>query len=350
MIISIIAFFIIFGVIVVSHEFGHFAIARRNGIRVLEFDIGFGPELYRKEGKETDLSIRLLPIGGACLFDGLDGVSQEKGELDEHAFPNAKPGARFATILAGPMANFILGFLLATILVAFSGVTLPTVQSVMDDSAAQEAGLEAGDRITRINGESIHLYEEVSLISQLSYGHQLTITYSRDGQKNTVTLTPRYDEESGRYLIGIQGGEYHKCNALEVFQYGFYQGVYWVKVTWKSLGLIFTGHFSKDDVSGPVGIVKAVDDTRTAASPYGASAVILSLLNLTTLLTINLGIVNLLPLPALDGGRLLFVIIEMLRGKPVPPEKEGMVHLAGVMVLLFIMILVMFNDISRFFR
>ena len=353
MIVSILIFLIMFSVIVISHEFGHYAIARRNGIRVNEFDIGMGPVLYRKEGLETDLCIRLLPIGGACMFDGMDVADdgEEDGIPDEHSFPNAPVAARIAAVLAGPMANFILGFIFSLILVAFVGTDLPVIQEVIPDSAAMEAGLQAGDVIKKVNGENIHIYREVTLISMMNYGEPLRITYERNGERMTADLTPRFDTEDNRYYIGIRGsGEYLKCNPFQVFQYGFYETGYWLKATYKSLGLIFRGHFSKDDISGPVGVVKVVDDTYEETAPYGPAAVILTFLSLATLLTVNLGVINLLPLPALDGGRLLFLLLEAVRGKPIPPEKEGLVHLAGFAVLMFVMILVLFNDISRFFR
>ena len=352
MLVSILIFLLIFSVLVISHEFGHFAIARRNGIRVLEFDIGMGPVLYRKKGGETDFCVRLLPIGGACIYDGLEGLDDdEEHQMDEHSFPNAPVGSRIASVLAGPMANFILGFIFSVILVAFTGTDLPVIQEIIPDSAAMEAGLEKGDVIKKINGETIHIYREVSLVSMMNYGEPLRITYERDGEKNTVELTPILDKEDNRYYIGIRGsGQYMKCNPVQVFQYGFYETFYWLKATYKSLGLIFRGHFTKDDVSGPVGVVKVVDDTYTETAPYGPAAVILTFLSLATLLTVNLGVINLLPLPALDGGRLVFLFLELVRGKPIPPEKEGMVHLAGFALLIFVMILVLFNDISKFVR
>lgn len=352
MLVSILIFLLIFSVIVISHEFGHFAIARRNGIRVLEFDIGMGPVLYRKKGGETDFCVRLLPIGGACIYDGLEGLDdEEEHQMDEHSFPNAPVGSRIASVLAGPMSNFILGFIFSVILVAFTGTDLPVIQEIIPDSAAMEAGLEKGDVIKKINGETIHIYREVSLVSMMNYGEPLRITYERDGEKNTVELTPILDKEDNRYYIGIRGsGQYMKCNPVQVFQYGFYETFYWLKATYKSLGLIFRGHFTKDDVSGPVGVVKVVDDTYTETAPYGPAAVILTFLSLATLLTVNLGVINLLPLPALDGGRLVFLFLELVRGKPIPPEKEGMVHLAGFALLIFVMILVLFNDISKFVR
>ena len=253
--------------------------------------------------------------------------------------------------MAGPVANFLLGLLFSIVLVAFTGTDLPVIQEVIPDSAAAEEGLEAGDVIRSINGERIHIYREITLISIMNYGEPLHITFERDGERQTVDLVPKFDESDNRYYIGIRGsGEYLKCNPFQVFRYGFYETGYWLKATVKSIGLIFRGHFSPDDVSGPVGVVKVVDDTYTQTAPYGPAAVLLTFLSLSTLLTVNLGVINLLPLPALDGGRLLFLLLELVRGKPVPPEKEGMVHLAGFAVLMFVMILVLFNDISRFFR
>ncbi|MBO5998949.1 MAG: RIP metalloprotease RseP [Lachnospiraceae bacterium] len=350
MLVSIIIFLIIFGVIVVGHEFGHYAIARRGGIRVNEFDIGMGPALFTKQVGETKFSLNLLPIGGACIFDGMNGLEAQSGDLDEHAFPNAGVWTRIATVFGGPFANFILGYLFAFIVVAFCGIQPPVINSVMEGSAAEEAGLMAGDVITKINHESIHLYDEVSLFSMMNNGEPLDITVRRDGEKIQVTLTPRYNEEAGRYYIGLVGSTTEKLNAPNVFKYAFYQTFYWVKATYKSIFTIFTGHFSKDDLAGPVGIVKVVDDTYTEVRPYGLPSVILTFLNLATLLTVNLGIVNLLPLPALDGGRLVFLFIEAIRGKPIPPEKEGLVHLAGIFALIILMVFVLFNDISRFFR
>ncbi len=367
MIISILIFLVIFSVIVIGHEFGHYAVARRCGIRVKEFDIGMGPVLFRKQGKETDFCIRVFPIGGACLFDGMDSMydpdsvadpsgekdfaSARKKDADLHAYPNASVGARMATVLAGPIANFLIGLVFAIVIVAFSGTDLPVVREVMDGSAAQEAGLEAGDTIRAINGEPIHIYREVQLFSMMNYGEPLRITYERDGAKNTVTLTPRYNEEAGRYYIGLIGsGEYIKCGPLQTFRYGFYEAEYWVRATFKSLGLIFRGHFSADDLSGPVGIVKVVDDTYETTKPYGLSATVLSFLSLTTLLSINLGIMNLLPIPALDGGRFLLLLVEMIRGKKLSPDKEGYVTLAGVVILMAVMVFALFNDVSKFFR
>ena len=142
-------------------------------------------------------------------------------------------------------------------------------------------------------------------------------------------------------------GEYIKCNPIQVFQYSFYEVEYWVKATYKSIGMLLSGQATKDDVSGPVGIAQFVGDTYEEAKGYGVSTVIFTMMNIVILLSVNIGIMNLLPLPALDGGRLIFMFVEVIRGKPVPPEKEGIVHFAGLVVLMILMVFVMYNDIMK---
>lgn len=350
MVISIIFFLIIFFVVVISHEFGHFIVAKKNGIHVVEFFIGMGPALFSFVKGDTKYSLKLLPIGGACMFEGEDGLEKEKGELSERAFPNAPVWVRFATIFAGPLFNFLTAYVMALIVVSVCGSTLPEIQKVNEGSAAGAAGLMEGDVITHINGKRMHLGEDVTLIAQLNTkGEPLTVTYERDGVENTVVIQPEYDENSKRYYMGIITGAYLDCNVPQTFQYAFYTMEFYVKATYKSLGMLVTGQLSKDDVSGPVGIVKTVDDVYDAAKGYGALTVAVNMLNIALLLSVNLGIMNLLPLPALDGGRLVFLLIEAIRGKPVPPEKEGLVHFAGMAALMILMAIVLFNDITKFF-
>lgn len=354
MIVSIIIFFIIFGVLVISHEGGHFLIAKANGIRVNEFTIGMGPALFKTKKGDTEYSIRLLPFGGACIFDGMDGLEDDKEEetqeYDEHSFRNAKVWSRIATVFAGPFFNFLLAYVLSIIVTAFSTWTFPVVAGLTEDSAAAEAGLAEGDTIISINGENISMGQEVTLISQLNNGEDLTIVYERDGEEYTTVLTPKYDEESGRYYMGVYVGEYGNITGIDILPYAYKNVVFYFKMTWKSLAMLVTGRFSVNDLSGPVGIVKAVDDTYEAVKPYGLPSVVLTMLDLALFLSVNLGVMNLLPIPALDGGRLIFLLIEVVRGKPVPPEKEGYVHLAGMIALMVLMVIVLFNDIGRFIR
>ena len=349
MAVSIICFIIIFCVVVVSHEFGHFIVAKKNGIRVLEFFVGMGPTLFSFERGETKYSLKLFPIGGACVFEGEDGLETENGELSEGAFPKAPVWARFATIFAGPLFNFITAYLMAIILVWACGVALPVVQSITEGGAAEEAGLAAGDVIVEMDGNSIHLQDQVSFFSAVNKGEAVELVYERGGTEYTVVVHPKFSEEDNRYYIGITTGEYLECSVPQVFKYAFHTMEYWVQYTFKSLSMMVQGQVSRDEVSGPVGIVKVVDETYDAAKEYGPATVVLSMINIALLLSVNLGILNLLPLPALDGGRLVFLLLEALRGKPIPPEKEGMVHLAGMIALMVLMVLVLFNDITKFF-
>lgn len=348
---TVILFLVIFGLVVISHEFGHFIIGKKNGIRVVEFAVGMGPTLFSFTKGETKYSLKLLPLGGACMFDGEDGVAAEDGVQDEHSFLAANVWARIATVFAGPLFNFLLAFVFSLIIVAFTGTDRPIVQELMENSAAEEAGLQVGDEIVSINDERTHLYREVSLISILNKGQTLDIVVKRNGEKQEITLVPKYSEEDGRYYIGLVGaGEYMKCNPVQVFQYGFFEVRYWVKATYKSLVMLVQGQATKDDVSGPIGIAQFVGDTYEEVKPYGISSVIFTMMNIVILLSVNLGIMNLLPLPALDGGRLVFMFIEVIRGKPVSPEKEGMVHFAGLVVFMILMVFIMYNDIARIFQ
>lgn len=299
------------------------------------------------------------------MFDGEDGAVQEEKEdglqgadgsggglafeeAEGCAFTEAGVYKRIATVFAGPFFNFILAFVFSLIVVAFTGADRPVVMGFMDNSPAQAAGLRVGDVITKINHEHIHLYREVSLISALNEGETLEVHYIRDGEKAATKVVPMYDEAAGRYYIGLLGaGEYLDCNPLQVFQYGLYEMEYWMKATYKSLGMLLSGRATKDDVSGPVGIAQFVGETYEEAKPYGISSVIFTMMNIVILLSVNLGILNLLPLPALDGGRLVFMLIEVVRGKPVPPEKEGMIHFAGLVAFMVLMLFVMYNDIMR---
>ena len=350
MTVSVLIFFIIFGVLVTSHEFGHFIVAKSGGIRVNEFFVGMGPTIWKKQKGETLYSIKLLPIGGACVFDGMDPVAEEKEGYDEHSFLNAPVWRRIATLFAGPFANFIIAYILAVVLVSFSAWDYPVINKMTEESAAAEAGMMPGDKIISVDGEKVYMAGEVTLISQFAKGSAMDIVYERDGETYETTLLPKYSEEDKRYYMGVYLGEYGKIEGPAALKYAWYEVRYYFKTTYRSLALLVQGRLSKDDVSGPVGMVKMVDDTYEEVRPYGISAVVLTMLSLTVLLSVNLGIMNLLPLPALDGGRLVFQFIEVIFGKPVPPEKEGFVHMIGMVALMGLMVFVLFNDISKFTR
>lgn len=353
MIVSILVFILIFSLVVISHEMGHFLIARMNGIAVKEFGIGMGPVIYKKTRKETEWVIRLLPIGGACVFEGSDIFVEEEDEKENPAegdYRSANVWRRIATVLAGPVFNVILGFFLALILVGFSGTDRPVIQELIPNYPAEEAGLIPGDMITEMDGENINLYREISINSYLNKGENIEITYERDGVEYETVIEPKYDPETDRYYIGFVGaGEYVEANGLDVFPYAWYEVKYAISSTVKSLQMLVTGNANSEDVSGPVGITLIIDDVIETSSPYGISSVILTLLNFSLLLSVNLGVLNLLPIPALDGGRLILMLVEVIRGKPLEPEKEGVIQLVGFALIVLLMVFVLYNDITKIF-
>lgn len=356
MIITILVFILIFSIVVISHELGHFLLAKKNRIHVVEFSVGMGPVIVSRQGKETKYTLKLFPIGGACMFEGEDGlVNEENKGTDlrsiEGTFQSANVWGRISTVFAGPFFNILLAFLLSLIVVGFGGSDRPVVMGTMEGFPAAEAGIQAGDKIIRINGERIRIYREVTLISYANRGEKLEIEYERDGTRYTTNITPMYDQTSGRYYIGLQGaGEYVKCRNFQIFEYGYYEVRYWLISTFKSIGMMFQGKVQADDLAGPVGIAQVIDNAIEETKPMGLPTVVLTMINIAILLSVNLGVLNLLPLPALDGGRLVFLLIEVVRGKPVPPEKEGMVHFAGFVLLMLLMVFVLYNDIMRLFQ
>lgn len=346
---TFILFVLIFSIVVVSHEFGHFLLAKLNGIRVLEFSVGMGPTLLAFTKGETKYSLKLLPIGGACMFEGEDGLNTQEGEITEGSFMNANVWARISTVLAGPIFNFILGAIIAIIMVSLIQITLPVIR-VAEDGAAMEAGLETGDKIVALNGEKVYLFDELALFNRVNGGKTATVQFERNGELLETRLTPKYDEASGGYLLGVYCDAIAEETGIAKLKYAWYEMRFCVQQTYKSLLLIVQGQVKSDEVAGPVGIaVNVVGKTYEAAKEYGAMTVFINMLNITLLLTMNLGILNLLPIPALDGGRLVFMLIEVVRGKPIPPEKEGMVHFAGLMFFMALMVFVFFNDLRNIF-
>lgn len=346
---KIILALLIFSLIVVFHELGHFLLAKKNGITVTEFSLGMGPRLLSHVWGETRYSIKLLPFGGSCLMVGEDEDSD-----DVNAFNNKPVGARIAVVAAGPVFNFILAFILSLFIVGSIGYDAPVVWKVTDGFPAQEAGIEAGDTILRLNHTNIHVYREVTLFVQLNQKNAdapVEVTY-RDGEigeKRTVTLTPR-QAENGNYYLGFTGsGIRTRGGVVTTLKYSAYEVKYWISTTLKSLGMLFDGQVGANEVSGPVGIVNYIGDTYEESRSDGAFYVWLNMLNIAILLSANLGVMNLLPIPALDGGRLVFLILEAIRGKGIDPEKEGFVHMVGMVALMALMVFVMFNDIRQIF-
>lgn len=343
---GIILAILLFSGIIIFHELGHFTLAKLNGIRVDEFSLGLGPTIIGKEIGGTKFSLKLLPFGGACMMGEDDVEDQSEG-----SFNTKSVWARISVIAAGPIFNFIMALIFSVIMVAWIGYDAPVLTGVDEGYSAIEQGIQEGDVITGMNGKSIHLWKEVTLFNLMNQdADSVTITYERDGQEHTVTVEPRQLEGDANARIGIRGsGEYTKAGFLKSVQYGAYTLRYWVDYTFDCLKLLVTGQVGIKQMSGPVGIVNVVDDIYKEAAPAGWQAVVLNLLNIAILLSANLGVMNLLPLPALDGGRLVFLAVEAVRRKRVPPEKEGMVHFAGFALLMVLMVVVMYNDIRNLF-
>lgn len=334
-----------FGVLIISHEFGHFLLAKLNGIYVEEFSVGMGPRLLSWQGEETRYSLKAIPFGGSCMMLGEDEDCK-----DPRAFGSKSVWARISVLAAGPIFNFILAFILAMIVLGSMGIDQPVLTNVIEGYPAKEAGMQAGDKIVKLNDETIHVYRDVSLYLALHAGETLDVAYERDGERHETVIVPKYNEEYNSYMMGIQvAGEREKLGIVGTIQYSFYEVGYWIHYTFVSLEMMFSGKVGVKDVSGPVGMVSSMSDMVERSSSSGAFYVFINLANFSILLSANLGVLNLLPLPALDGGRLLFCLIELVRGKPVKQEYEAIVHGIGLILLLGLSVVILFKDIWQLF-
>lgn len=333
--------------IILFHELGHFLLAKRAGIRVNEFSLGLGPTIWGIQKGETKYSLKLLPFGGACMMEGEDEDSSA-----ENSFGSKSVWARISVVAAGPIFNFIMALVFSFVIISATGYDLPVLVDVTEGYAAEEAGLQAGDLLLELNGKKIHFYRDVSAYSLYHAGEPVIVTFERDGQQYKTELIPKYDEELGRYLYGFVGSgvrEKHSNNPFTLLKYSVHEVGYWIDSTIQSLRLLVTGGVSVNDMSGPVGIVDAIGDSYEESVSYGIGYAILQMMYISVFLSANLGVMNLLPIPALDGGRLVFLVIEAIRGKKIDPEKEGMVHFVGLVLLLILMVVIMFNDVRRIF-
>lgn len=350
---NIIAAVLVFGLIVLVHEFGHFLLAKLNGIGVVEFSIGMGPRLLSWQRGETKYSLKILPFGGSCMMLG-----EDEKDADPKAFNNKSVWARISVVFAGPAFNFILAFFFAVIIVMNIGYQKFQISDVTEGSPAAEAGLQAGDVITRVNSRKITAYEDIQVYMLANPGETLRIQYRRsvgdgtDYETGETVLTPEYSETEGRYLMGVTfTSQYVKAESLsELVYYSAYQVKYCVTSTFDSLKMLFTRQVQVDEaVAGPVRIVAMIGENVEESREIGISVMLLTLCYWSLILSASLGIMNLLPIPALDGGRLVFLIIEAIRGKGIDQEKEGMVHMAGLLILMALMVFVLFNDIRSLF-
>lgn len=341
---GIILAILVFGLIIFVHELGHFLLAKANGIRVDEFSMGMGPRLWSFVKGETRYSLKLFPIGGSCAM-GEDDVN----DVGEGSFNSKSVWARISVVAAGAIFNFLFALIFAIVIVGYTGYDKPIVSDVIEGFPAQETGMQAGDRIVRINGKKINLWREISFHNMFHQGETVDVVYERDGEKHEVTLTPKQDED-GNYLLGVTSPKgYEKANFFTAIEYGAYEVKFRITTTIQSLKMLFTGVVGVDQLSGPVGIVDVMDETYQQTKQYGFVVVLLQMLDMGVLLSANLGVMNLLPFPALDGGRLVFLFVEAIRRKRVPADKEGWVHAIGMILLLLLMAFVMFNDIKKLF-
>ena len=339
---SIVCALFIFSVIILFHEFGHFLLAKKNGITVVEFSLGMGSRILSREWRGTRYSWKILPFGGSCMMLGEDEEDQGEG-----TFGSKSVWARISVIAAGPVFNFILAFVASVLIIASFGYDPPKIRSVSEGSPAEAAGFLPGDVIHEINGRKIHIARDIRSYLSFHPGKELTIVWERDGEIHTSVVRPELNEQ-GQYKIGLLPGVgYVKGNAWETVKYSVYEVRYWIDMTLQSLKMLGKGQVGIEDMSGPVGVVSMIGETYTESAKSGAYAIWINMLNICILLSANLGVMNLLPIPALDGGRLVFLVLEAIRGKRIPPEKEGMVNFAGLMLLMMLMVVVMFNDVMK---
>ena len=389
-------------VLVITHELGHYLMGKWLGFTIVEFSVGLGPKIFGIKGKETEFTLRALPIGGSCRFYGEDGSDEEKDKKHPEAFEdgeaedqpeepkepdprlfNAKPAwKRFLVVLSGPLVNILTCTVLCFVMLVGTGVLkeqsaeeLLVVDTVFENGPAEKAGMQAGDVLLSMDG--IALTDAEKLDEALNHASMdgATVTVLRDaviettetkdgqftttvrtvsgGMVKTLTLGSLLDQTTGNKRMKIQFMHTPYTQVTE--QYTAWKAAYMAfpetwnmgKLVYQSLGMLITGQASCRDMSGMVGVVDFVSDemaqTETASDAWEL------FLWFMALIAVNLGIMNLLPLPALDGGRLVFIIIEMIRRKPVPPEKEGMVHVIGMAALLLLMLALTISDIVRCF-
>lgn len=344
--INVILSILLFGFIIFFHELGHFLAARLFGVGVASFSLGMGPKILSVERGGTEYAIRAVPFGGFCAMCGEDEAAEKLSPDDFNAHA---PWQRFLILIAGACFNFLLAFLLAAVLLVQTGVDKPYIGKLMPGMPAEAAGLKPGDRILAVNGSKATFFRDVSLQLQFHAGEPVTFRYeTAEGELRTVTVTPQYLEEQGGYYTGIvSAGSTPVKDPLSLVYYAAGEVNLNIRMAIQSVRMLVKGAVSPKNLTGPVGIVQAISDNMDAARPYGLRAVLLSLLSFGLLLSANLGVMNLLPLPALDGGRALLTAVEAVIRRPLNRKIEAMVHTAGFALLMGLMLYVLWNDVMR---
>lgn len=332
-----------FGVIIMIHECGHFACAKLFKVKVNEFSLGMGPALFKRKKGDTLYAVRLFPIGGYVAMEGEDDASE-----DDRAFNKKPVWQKMIIVVAGALMNLILGFILMVLLLTTSTdlIGTNTIKEFYPDAVSSQYGLQAGDRFVEIDGHHVWSELDLSFLMSRSQDGVFDFVVERDGEK--VTLNDVHfatEQQNGITLIQydfIIIGE--QPGFLNIVKNAFTQSASIVRMVWLSVFDLVTGRYGMSELAGPVGTVDIIADVTAQAVSSGS---LTNLLTIMAFITINVGVANLLPLPALDGGRFLFLAIEAVRRKPVNPKYEGYVHAAGLVLLLLLMVVVTYNDIAR---
>lgn len=330
--ITLIASIVVFLSMIFIHELGHFLVAIKSGIQVNEFAIGMGPKIFQKEKNGIFYSVRVFPIGGYVSIEGEDEESN-----NPKAFNNAKASSRLAVIVAGAIMNFILGFIILVGLNTFT-YNQHIVSDFMEISPAKEAGMEIGDIIYKIDNNQVYSGRD---FDKYIKDKEVKITILRDNEEKNIEVKP--EKVDNKYLIGIsRGSEIKKDFSISRgFKVGGDDFVYYATLILKTFGNLVTGKLSLSALSGPIGVVKTIGES--------AKVGMVSLLNFMAFMTINLGVFNMMPFPALDGGRAVLIIGEMITGKKLPSKIEGNLNYIGFLLLMFLVIAISFKDIIALF-
>ena len=332
---TIVAALLLFGVIILIHELGHFLLAKKNGVTVHEFAIGMGPKIYSKEKNGTLYSIRALPIGGYVSMEGEDEESNNPGSFSRKSILQ-----RVSIIFAGPLFNLILAVIFLIPVFIYIGSPTTTLDEIVDNSPAQEANLQKGDIIKSVDGEAIDSWNDFIEVVSGSNGKELNLIVERNNTEVKANLTPEKSED-GTYKIGVTC-ERNK-NIITAIKDSFVTTGQMIVQMVTFIKQMITGTVPggfTNSVAGPVGVITLVSDA--------AKTGIINLLYLGSIISLNLGIINLVPFPALDGGRLLLLFVEWIRGgKKINPDKEAMINMVGFCALMAFMVFITYNDVAK---
>ncbi len=333
---TILAALVIFMLVVLMHEFGHFIVAKRSGIKVNEFSVGMGPALVQRKKGETLYSLRILPLGGYCAMEGEDEESPDPASYDL-----ASPARRFLTILAGPLMNLLIAYICFALFLGINGKPIAKVANFSDNSPLMAAGGKIGDEVTALNGDNVDNYDDMIGQLQKKGKDPLKVTVYRveNGQGKSIDLELKASEDNGKYFLGFYADR--ETDFLYAIIGGFTTLIENLKLLFVVIGRLLTGKMSMGAVSGPIGVVKMIGDAAKQSFSY--------LIFLTGYISLNLGFFNLLPIPALDGSKLIFIAIEKIRGKAIKKETESKITMVGFAFLMGILLLVSVKDLVNIF-